>query len=128
MPDLRFFYGSRRHVTSVPGAPALEIRHLAVRYPHGGRSDRLALEDVSVEVPVGARFALVGPTGAGKSTLLKAVAGLLPVQAGEVRIYGQPVGSCHHRVAYLPQRGDLDWRFPISVFGLVLTGRYVHLG
>jgi manganese/zinc/iron transport system ATP- binding protein len=31
-------------------------------------------------------------------------------------------------VAYLPQRDALDWRFPISVQGLVLTGRYVHLG
>ncbi len=38
------------------------------------------------------------------------------------------MGACHHRVAYLPQRGDIDWRFPISVRRLVLGGRYVHLG
>jgi ABC-type Mn2+/Zn2+ transport system ATPase subunit len=77
---------------------------------------------------VGARVALVGPNGAGKSTLLKAAAGLLPVLSGEIKIYGQPVGACHHRVAYLPQRGELDWRFPISLRRLVMTGRYVHLG
>ena len=70
----------------------------------------------------------VGPNGAGKSTLLKAVAGLLQVFAGQVRIYGNPVGACHHRVAYLPQRGEIDWRFPISLRRLVMTGRYVHLG
>jgi manganese/zinc/iron transport system ATP- binding protein len=77
---------------------------------------------------VGAQVALVGPNGAGKSTLLKAVAGLLPVREGTIAIYGNPVGACHHRVAYLPQRGEIDWRFPVSLRRLVLTGRYVHLG
>jgi manganese/zinc/iron transport system ATP- binding protein len=53
---------------------------------------------------------------------------LLPVSAGEIAVYGNPVGACHHRVAYLPQRGEIDWRFPIGVRRLVTTGRYVHLG
>lgn len=79
-------------------------------------------------MPEAARIALVGPNGAGKSTLLKAVAGLLPVTSGRVRVYGNPVGACHHRVAYLPQRGDVDWRFPVGVRRLVMGGRYVHLG
>jgi len=56
------------------------------------------------------------------------VAGLLPVISGVIRVHGNPVGACHHRVAYLPQRGEIDWGFPISVERLVLTGRYVHLG
>jgi len=59
---------------------------------------------------------------------LKAVAGLLPIAAGAIRIYGNAVGACHHRVAYLPQRGDIDWSFPVTVSRFVLTGRYVHLG
>lgn len=116
-------YGGRRHLEPVAGAPALEVRHLSVSYP-GHR----ALSGVNACVPVGAQVALVGPNGAGKSSLLKAVAGLVPVQRGHVRVYGHPVGACHHRVAYLPQRGDLDWRFPVSVERLVMTGRYVHLG
>jgi manganese/zinc/iron transport system ATP- binding protein len=74
------------------------------------------------------RVALVGANGSGKSTLLKAVAGLLRPQAGTIRIYGQPVGACRHRVAYLPQRSEVDWRFPVTVERLVLAGRYVHLG
>ena len=77
---------------------------------------------------MGAQVALVGANGAGKSTLLKAIAGLLPVRHGSIAIYGNPVGACNHRVAYLPQRGEIDWRFPISLRRLVLTGRYVHLG
>jgi manganese/zinc/iron transport system ATP- binding protein len=109
----------------VPGAPALEARGLSSGYPGSAEP---ALRDVSLRVPVGARVALVGHNGAGKSTLLKAAAGLLPVLSGELRVYGQPVGACHHRVAYLPQRGEIDWRFPVTVERLVLTGRYVHLG
>ncbi len=118
-------YGRRRHVGAVPGAPALAARSVSIGY---GDTAGLALRDVSLRVPAGARVALVGPNGSGKSTLLKAVAGLLPVVSGEIRVYGNPVGACHHRVAYLPQRGEIDWRFPISVRRLVTTGRYVHLG
>ncbi|MGQ9909338.1 MAG: metal ABC transporter ATP-binding protein [Candidatus Flexifilum sp.] len=118
-------YGRRHYHDPEPGAPALQIEHLSVAYP-GSR--RLALRDVSLVVPVGARVALVGPNGAGKSTLLKAVAKLLPIQSGSILIYGHPPGGCHHRVAYLPQRGEIDWHFPITLRRLVMTGRYVHLG
>ncbi|RMF83361.1 MAG: ABC transporter ATP-binding protein [Nitrospinota bacterium] len=105
--------------------PALEAYKLSVRYPG---SPTPAISELTCRVPVGTRIALVGPNGAGKSTLLKTAAGLLPVQAGEIRIYGQPVGACHHRVAYLSQRSEIDWHFPITVRRLVMTGRYVHLG
>jgi ABC-type Mn2+/Zn2+ transport system ATPase subunit len=118
-------YSRGRHVAPVEGAPALLTEGLDVAYPgsHGS-----ALRGVSVRIPCGTCTALVGPNGSGKSTLLKAVAGLLPVASGAVRVHGNPVGACHHRVAYLPQRGEIDWGFPISVERLVLTGRYVHLG
>ena len=118
-------YSRGRHAEPVPDAPALATDRLCVCYPATGCP---ALRDVSLRVPAGARVALIGPNGAGKSTLLKAVAGLLRVASGQVRIYGNPVGACHHRVAYLPQRGEIDWTFPIGVERLVLTGRYVHLG
>lgn len=117
-------YGGRGHVAPVENAPALLVDDLVVAYP----GDSPSLYGVSLSVPRGARIALVGANGAGKSTLLKVVAGLLPVRRGTVRIYGNPVGACHHRVAYLPQRGRLDWRFPVSLERLVMTGRYVHLG
>lgn len=120
-----FPYSRRVHQDAVPGAPALEVRDLTVAYP-GARW--LALKGVSVCVSVGKQIALVGYNGAGKSTLLKAVAGLLPARSGSIAIYGNPPGACHHRVAYLPQHGEIDWRFPITLRKLVLTGRYVHLG
>ncbi len=125
MIGLSLPYSRRHHASVVPGAPALEAQALSAGYP-GALAP--ALGEVSLRVPTGTRVALVGHNGAGKSTLLKAAAGLLPVLSGELRIYGQPVGACHHRVAYLPQRGEIDWRFPVTVERLVLTGRYVHLG
>jgi len=118
-------YSGRGHTERQPGAPALEIKGLLVRYP-GHR--RAALKDVNLLVPNGSRVALVGSNGAGKSTVLKAVAGLLVAGAGTIRIFGNPVGACHHRVSYLPQRGEIDWQFPISVEKLVMAGRYPHLG
>lgn len=118
-------YSNRPHPAPLAGAPALAIASLSVAYP--GVVDA-ALDRISLEVPTGARLALVGANGSGKSTLLKAVAGLIRPQSGSITIYGQPVGACHHRVAYLPQRGEIDWRFPLSLERLVLAGRYVHLG
>ncbi len=121
----RWPYGGRGHRDPQAGSPAVQIASLQVRYP--GAADP-AIRSASLEISSGQRVALVGHNGAGKSTLLKAMAGLLKPQAGTIRLFGNPVGACHHRTAYLPQRSDLDWQFPVSVRQLVLTGRYVHLG
>ena len=120
-----FGYSRGRHADPIPGADALKATGLCVGYPG---TDHFALQDFTLSAPRGSRVALVGPNGAGKSTLLKVAAGLLPVLSGQIRIYGNAVGACHHRVAYLPQRGEIDWTFPTSVERMVLTGRYVHLG
>lgn len=125
MSDPRFPYRGRGERDPVAGAPAVEVAELVARYPGGGSA---ALRGVDLRVPAGMRVAIVGPNGAGKSTLLRVLAGTLPFQQGRVRVYGLGVGSCHHRVAYLPQRGELRWSFPMTVAQLVLTGRYVHRG
>jgi len=98
---------------------------LTLTYP-GDREPALA--DLDLRVPPGTRLALVGPNGAGKSTFLKALVGLLRPTAGTLKIFGQDVATCRHRVAYLPQRNEIDWRFPMTLERLVSTGRYVHLG
>jgi manganese/zinc/iron transport system ATP- binding protein len=118
-------YSGRTHVDSVPDSPAIEIHDLHVRYD---ANQGEALSGVSVTIPASARVALIGQNGAGKSTLLKTLVGLQPYSSGSVLIFGRNVRACHHRVAYLPQRGEIDWRFPISVRRFVLTGRYVHIG
>ena len=112
-------------ITKPVDAAAFEAAQACARYPG---ATALALQDISFCVQRGTRLALIGPNGSGKSTLLKATAGLLPLSHGSIRLFGVPVSAARHRVAYLPQRGELDWKFPISLRKLVLTGRYVYLG
>jgi manganese/zinc/iron transport system ATP- binding protein len=113
------------HGESVPGEAAVRADGLSVAMPG---NDRLALSGIDLTVPIGSRIALVGPNGAGKSTLLKSIVGLLKPCAGMIKVYGMPVATCLHRVAYLPQHSEIDWRFPMTVRTLVGSGRYVHLG
>jgi ABC-type Mn2+/Zn2+ transport system ATPase subunit len=93
-----------------------------------GYNTRPVIEGISLQVPHGARVAVVGPNGAGKSTLFKALVGLLPLRRGEVRIHGRPLGSHQDCVAYVPQREEVDWRFPVTVADVVMMGRYGRLG
>ncbi|NJN14844.1 MAG: metal ABC transporter ATP-binding protein [Oscillochloris sp.] len=95
--------------------PAIEIRDLCVRYDSG-----VALEGVSCGIPTGSRVAIVGPNGAGKSTLLKAIVGLQKPNSGSIKLSGA--------VAYVPQRSQVDWRFPVTVADVVMMGRVGHLG
>src|SRR5690606_2527586 len=74
----------------------------------------------------GARVAVVGPNGAGKSTLFKALVGLLPTQSGRIMVHGLPLGQHLDCVAYVPQREEVDWRFPLSVMDVVGMGRFRH--
>ncbi len=110
------------HVAHDPHAPILEARRLSVRY-----DDRPALEDVTFHLHAGERIAVVGPNGAGKSTLFKVIAGVLPPTSGEVKIsgYGPPGHIC---IAYVPQRAQVDWRFPASVADVVMMGRIGRVG
>lgn len=101
----------------------LEIGGLSVSY----RETR-ALENLSFVTECGRSVALVGPNGAGKSTLLKALAGLIKPDEGRILWRGKPLTRSSHEIAYLPQRGDIDWNFPITVRGLVEMGRYPNLG
>jgi ABC-type Mn2+/Zn2+ transport system ATPase subunit len=90
--------------------------------------DILALSGVSMATSCGTRVALIGPNGAGKSTLLKAIAGLVPRSSGEIRWRGTAVKKWSREFAYLPQREEIDWSFPITVRGLVEMGRYPQTG
>ncbi|WP_294176575.1 ABC transporter ATP-binding protein [uncultured Selenomonas sp.] len=86
------------------------------------------LWDIDLDVPTGVRCAIVGPNGAGKSTLLKGVLGLEKPVAGYVRLWGKMIDEVRERIAYVPQRGAVNWDFPTTVFDVVLMGRYVHIG
>jgi len=86
------------------------------------------LWDIDLEIPLGALVAVVGPNGAGKSTLIQAILGLVKRVSGEVSFLNQPYKNVQKRIAYVPQRGSVDWDFPTTVFDVVLMGRYGHVG
>ncbi len=107
------------------GAPplAIEVNDLTVAY-----REQPVLWDVDVSFRQGALTAIVGPNGAGKTTLIRAILGLVPLAAGMVRILGRAPEDARTEVAYVPQRGSVDWDFPTSVLDLVLMGTYGRLG
>jgi ABC-type Mn2+/Zn2+ transport system ATPase subunit len=108
----------------LPEEPArLEIEGVRV-----GFNGQPALEDLTFQVPHGARLAVVGPNGAGKTTLFKALVGLLQLQSGRIHIHGQPLGHHQDCVAYVPQREEVDWRFPVTVNDVVMMGRFGQQG
>lgn len=112
----------RKPARHLADAPILEALGVCVRY-----SGHLALEDVSFRLARGERVAVVGPNGAGKSTLFKAVAGVLPLSAGEIQVAGHEPGR-HFCIAYVPQRSEVDWNFPVTVADVVMMGRIGRMG
>ena len=107
------------------GAPSPAIRLVGVTAGYG---DRVALENVDLQIPVGALVAVVGPNGGGKSTLLKLIAGVLKPWTGSVDVLGAAAGREAHRVAYVPQAELVDWSFPVNVWNVAMMGRYPRLG
>jgi len=102
--------------------PILDVHGVSIRY-----NGRVALDKVTFHLHVGERIAVVGPNGAGKSTLFKVVSGVLPPQSGEVTISGSRP-TVHSCIAYIPQRSQVDWNFPVSVADVVMMGRSAKLG
>jgi manganese/zinc/iron transport system ATP- binding protein len=104
-------------------APAIEVTDLTVAY-----GEKPVLWDVDLEVQPGVLMAVVGPNGAGKTTLIRTILGMVEPAAGRALVYGKPYEQQRRLVAYVPQRGSVDWDFPTNVFDVVLMGRYGQLG
>ncbi len=124
---------THRGISHETAAATLEMQAVSVAYAAGSngkttsRGTQYALENVSFQAYAGERIAIVGPNGAGKSTLLKLIVGTLKPSSGEVQIYGHgPVG--HICIAYVPQRSQIDWSFPVTVQDVVMMGRVGQIG
>ncbi len=100
----------------------MHVREVTVRY---GRVT--ALDALSFSLCRGERVAVVGPNGAGKSTLFKVIAGLIEPTSGTVSFHPQPAGTPMD-LAYLPQRAEVDWSFPVTVEDVVMMGRAAQMG
>lgn len=104
-------------------ASAISIKDLHVSY-FGSE----AVKGVSLSLEAGNLVGIIGPNGAGKSTFIKAILNLIPKDKGEVKIFGHTIKDVRRKIAYVPQRNDIDWDFPITVFDTVLIGTYPNMG
>jgi manganese/zinc/iron transport system ATP- binding protein len=87
------------------------------------------VRNASFTLNAGSMTALVGPNGAGKSTLLKGLLGLLPVTpSGEAYFFGKPLAAVRTRIAFVPQRAEIDWNFPASALDVATMGVAARLG
>jgi ABC-type Mn2+/Zn2+ transport system ATPase subunit len=101
--------------------PAVAVTGCTVAY---GRN--VVLEDVSFSVGQGEIAAVIGPNGSGKTTLIKAVLGLVPAAAGEIRVFGKHFHAVRNLIGYVPQRFDFDRNFPITVAEFMDLARHPH--
>ncbi|MEB3289156.1 MAG: metal ABC transporter ATP-binding protein [Leptolyngbya sp.] len=114
---------SRRPDNAAQGTPTITVDHLTVNY-----RDTQALRNINLTVRSGRLVGIFGPNGAGKSTLMKAMLGLIPVVTGRVTYGDDPLAHQLDRVAYVPQRSQIDWTFPATVWDVVMMGRVKKTG
>ena len=101
-----------------PAPPGLRCRDVSYHYAR-----QRVLHRIDFHLRPGSLTALVGPNGAGKSTLLHLLQGQLQPSAGVVDLDGAPVRRCRQRIALMPQKGEIDWHFPITVAEFAGLGR-----
>ncbi|NJK62402.1 MAG: metal ABC transporter ATP-binding protein [Synechococcaceae cyanobacterium SM2_3_1] len=101
----------------------LQIGNLSVHY-----RGLYALQNLSFSVEPGQLVGVIGPNGAGKSTLIKAMLGLIPCSDGTVHFNGFPIAQQLLKVAYVPQRTQVDWDYPTTVWNVVMTARTRQTG
>jgi manganese/zinc/iron transport system ATP- binding protein len=102
---------------------ALEVKNLTVSY-----RSKTVLRNVTFALPAGTSTSIIGPNGAGKSTLLQACLDMIKRDSGEIFLFGRPFDSKEGLLAYIPQKENIDWDFPVTVQDVVSMGRNAGLG
>ncbi|WP_440898104.1 metal ABC transporter ATP-binding protein [Amphibacillus sp. Q70] len=103
--------------------PIIEVAGLAASY-----RKKTVLHDIDFVVQPGSLTGIVGPNGAGKSTLIKTMLDLHPALTGSVRFFNSSYKKVKDRIAYVPQRGSVDWDFPTDALDVVTMGLYGQIG
>lgn len=102
--------------------PAITIKDLTVIY-----EQKPVIWDLDLKIPQQIMLGIVGPNGSGKTTLLKSILGIIKPVAGSITIE-QPAQDCSKNlIAYVPQKNSVDWNFPVSVYDVVMMGRYNYI-
>ncbi|MXN88753.1 ATP-binding cassette domain-containing protein [Pasteurella canis] len=108
-----------------PTIASISVNDVTVRYNNG----HLAIYDMTFHLEGGTTCALVGVNGSGKSTLFKSLMGLVKPQQGTITLCSLPISSAlkQNLVSYVPQSEDVDWQFPVSVYDVIMMGRYGYM-
>jgi len=101
----------------------INITYLSVNY-----RTQEALRDINCTIKPGKITGIFGPNGAGKSTLMKALLGLAPIKNGQIIYQNQPLTQQLEKIAYVPQRSQIDWNYPATVWDVVMMGRVKKTG
>ncbi|MDV6378423.1 metal ABC transporter ATP-binding protein [Sporosarcina sp. GW1-11] len=101
----------------------ITVEHISVSY-----DGNEVVKDVSFSFGPSSLIGVLGPNGAGKSTLMKAMLGLIHKDHGSVKIGSKTIDEMRKQIAYVPQRSNIDWNFPIVVKDTVLLGTYPKIG
>jgi manganese/zinc/iron transport system ATP- binding protein len=101
----------------------IEVHDLTVSY-----QKKPVLYGVDLEIEEGSFVGILGPNGAGKSTLIKTIMNIIKPNGGYVKIFGDSPQAGIKRIGYIPQKESVDWDFPVTVFDVVLMGRYGYHG
>lgn len=102
-------------------AESISVKGLSVSYDR-----KRVLSNIHLNIESGNIYGVVGPNGAGKSTLFKSILALIEPNAGEIKVLGGDIKKVRRKVAYVPQKDEVDWTFPATVMDVVLQGRYPH--
>jgi len=96
----------------------LQISDLKVCY----ENNLPVLENVNLNIFENDFLGIIGPNGGGKTSLLKAILGLVKPTDGKIEFYNNGVKTDKINIGYLPQINQIDRKFPISVFDVILSG------
>ncbi len=100
---------------------SLEINNLTVSY-----DKKPVFHQASLVLNSGYVYGLIGGNGSGKSTLVKTICGLIPQYSGKITLNGENPDNLRKYIAYIPQKEEIDWGFPATVFDIVMMGRYPY--
>lgn len=100
---------------------SIEIDGINISY-----GKKRVLSNIYMSVESGYIYGLIGPNGAGKSTLYKTILGLIKPNSGKIKVLGKEISEIRKKVAYVPQKDEIDWDFPATVYDIVQMGRYPH--
>jgi len=109
-------------LTKTQNPPAVSVVDLTVAI-----GQTVVLQDINLNVDSGQTVVLLGGNGSGKTTLLRGILGLLPHQAGQVRLFGQPLADFRQwvRIGYVPQHGAVNIG-AATIEEIVASGRLPH--